>query len=216
MSLSRSPKQYLGVRALLPPDLQSAARDPTSSDKAYVKGTLWLNTLVPASFMWPGSGNWIPLGSISAPAVATLTGNSGGAISPALGNINIVGAGGTLVAGAGSTLTITASPQTFTWNDDVASTTMAVNNGYIVKTGAKVYALPAVAAVGDEIEVVIQSGTSWQITMAGTQTIFFGTSFTSAGGTLTSSAIGDSVWLVCMTANTTWRAIQFVGTPTPT
>jgi len=38
MSLARSVKQYLGVRAIKPPDLQLATRAPTSSDTAYVKG----------------------------------------------------------------------------------------------------------------------------------------------------------------------------------
>jgi hypothetical protein len=46
----------------------------------------------------------VPIGG-----VATLTGNTGGAISPTAGNINILGAGIISVAGAGSTLTISAS-----------------------------------------------------------------------------------------------------------
>lgn len=65
MSLARSVKQYLGVRAILPPDLQTAKRNPTASDKAYVKGTLWLNLIGKSTWMWPGSGSWIPLGSVS-------------------------------------------------------------------------------------------------------------------------------------------------------
>lgn len=65
MSLARSSKQYLGVRAILPPDLQVALRDPTSSDKAYIRGTLWLNRSGLTSWMYPGTGNWMPLGSVS-------------------------------------------------------------------------------------------------------------------------------------------------------
>ncbi len=64
MSLARGSRQYLGVRALHPPDLQYALRDPASTDISYVKGTLWLNTLDNTSFMYSGtSGVWIPLGS---------------------------------------------------------------------------------------------------------------------------------------------------------
>ena len=62
MSLSRKPRQYMGVRAILPPDLQTAKRDPTSSDRAYVKGTLWLNTASETAFMWSGV-SWIPISS---------------------------------------------------------------------------------------------------------------------------------------------------------
>ena len=107
MSLSRASRQYLGVRALLPPDLQTATRAPTSSDTAYVKGTLWLDTAAAASYMWPGSGNWISLGSGTTGAIVTLTGNTGGAIAPVAGNIDIVGGTGLAVTGTAGTLTIT-------------------------------------------------------------------------------------------------------------
>lgn len=112
MALSRAARQYLGVRAILPPDLQTATRNPTSSDKAYVKGTLWLNTATPGAFMWPGSGSWISLGTSSSGDITTLTGNSGGARSPTLGNMNILGAGALAFAGSGSTLTGTITPGT--------------------------------------------------------------------------------------------------------
>ena len=106
MSLSRGSRQYLGVRAILPPDLQLALRAPTSSDKAYVKGTLWLDTLATTAYMWPGTGNWIALGSGTVGAIVTLTGDSGGAISPVAGNIDILGGSGVSVVGTAGTLTI--------------------------------------------------------------------------------------------------------------
>lgn len=56
------------------------------------------------SFVYKNMTSVIPIGGI-----ATLTGNTGGAISPTAGNINILGSGIISVAGAGSTLTISAS-----------------------------------------------------------------------------------------------------------
>ena len=106
MALSRAARQYLGVRAVLPPDLQTAERNPTANDKAYVKGTLWLNTDDATAFMWPGTGNWIALGSGTTGAIVSLTGDSGGAISPIAGNIDIVGGAGVTVVGTAGTLTI--------------------------------------------------------------------------------------------------------------
>lgn len=44
--------------------------------------------------------------SLPASGVSTLTGNSGGAISPSSGNINVLGTGSTTVVGSGSTLTL--------------------------------------------------------------------------------------------------------------
>lgn len=56
------------------------------------------------SFAYKNVTSVVPIGG-----VATLTGNTGGAISPTAGNINILGSGIISVAGAGSTLTISAS-----------------------------------------------------------------------------------------------------------
>jgi hypothetical protein len=90
MALSRSSRQYLGVRALLPPDLQTALRTPTTDDKAYVIGTIWLDTLLAESFMYNGGGVWVALGGATT-AIATLSGDSGGAIAPVLGDIRLLG-----------------------------------------------------------------------------------------------------------------------------
>ncbi len=105
MGLARGSRQYLGVRALLPPDLQTALRAPTSSDRAYVKGTLWLDTADLTTFMWSGT-DWIALGTGAVGGVVTLTGDSGGAISPVGGNIDILGGSGVSVVGTAGTLTI--------------------------------------------------------------------------------------------------------------
>jgi hypothetical protein len=123
MALSRAAKQYLGVRAVLPPDLQKAKRNPTSGDKAYVPGTLWLNTSGDAAFMWPGSGNWIALGSGTTGAVVALTGDSGGPITPVGGNINLLGTANQIHT-VGTAATITFSiPSVFIAPGSIASTT---------------------------------------------------------------------------------------------
>src|SRR5690242_18119019 len=56
------------------------------------------------SFVYKNLTSVVPIGGI-----ATLTGNTGGAISPTAGNINILGSGSISVAGSGSTLTISSS-----------------------------------------------------------------------------------------------------------
>lgn len=135
MSLARASRQYLGVRALLPPDLQYATRNPTSSDKAYVKGTLWLNTSAATAFMWPGSGNWIAMGSGATGGVVTLTGTSGGALSPTAGNINILGTANQMAfAGSGSTLTGSLSATLVAPGSVTATTTLTATLGAITAT----------------------------------------------------------------------------------
>lgn len=142
MSLARASRQYLGVRALLPPDLQYATRNPTSSDKAYVKGTLWLNTADSTAFMWPGSGDWISLGSGTTGAIVTLTGGSGGALSPTAGNMNLLGTANQITStGSGSTITfslpsaITAPGSLTTTTTLAATTTITAGTGIIATTG---------------------------------------------------------------------------------
>lgn len=134
MSLARSVKQYLGVRAINPPDLQLATRSPTSADKAYVKGTLWLDTDASTAFMWPGEGNWISLGSGTTGAIVTLTGGSGGALSPTAGNMNLLGTANQITStGAGSTITFSI-PATFIAPGTIASTTTITSGTSMVST----------------------------------------------------------------------------------
>lgn len=70
-----------------------------------------------AAVLTPGAGisitngsNSITIATDGAATLSTLTGNSGGAISPTTGNINVVGSGTLAFAGSGSTLTGSITP----------------------------------------------------------------------------------------------------------
>lgn len=124
------------------------------------------------------------------------------------------GSGISIVNGAGS-ITITATPTAaFTWSVIGASQALAVNKGYICTTGAALsLSLPASSAVGNTIAVALKGSTSWTITQGAGQTIHIGSSSTTvgAGGTLASTATGDTITFVCMVANTTWICTSVVG-----
>lgn len=130
MSLARASRQYLGVRALLPPDLQTATRNPTTTDTAYVKGTLWLNTSAPASFMYSGAaGLWIALGSGTTGGVVTVN-----SLSPVAGNIIIAPTANQVgVANAGHTVTLSI-PSTFIAPGTIASTTTITAGTALIAT----------------------------------------------------------------------------------
>jgi len=89
-----------------------AARAPTSGDTRYEVGQQWVDTssdqIYGLAKVASGAATWSILGP-GASDVDTLTGDTGGALSPTLGNINILGGTGVEVAGAGSTLTINTS-----------------------------------------------------------------------------------------------------------
>ena len=198
MSLSRSSRQYLGVRAILPPDLQYANRAPTSSDTAYVRGTLWLDSTGPTAYMWPGSGSWIALGSGGAGAVVTLTGDSGGAISPVAGNIDIVGGTGVTVAGSAGTLTISLTGGGLAMDsfvpdagtnpvvpDGTGSVTMAGTANQITTTGGLntlTFSVPAVFIAPGSITSTTSLTVGTNTTATGGNASFGGGTFTVATG----------------------------------
>lgn len=86
-----------------------ATRAPTSSDTKFPLGQLWVRTDTAQVYILAqlssGSASWT-LASPGASDVDTLTGDSGGALSPTAGNMNVLGGTNMTVAGAGSTLTV--------------------------------------------------------------------------------------------------------------
>lgn len=94
------------------PDPVVAQRAPTASDLGYRIGQIWVD--VPTGQIYglasivAGSATWSVLGPGSSD-VDTLTGDTGGALSPTGGNINIIGGDLVTVDGSGSTLTINAT-----------------------------------------------------------------------------------------------------------
>jgi len=124
--------------------------------------------------------------------------------------ISLVNASGV----AGNT-TITASGSGgFTWENIGASQTLEVFTGYFCSTGDVLsLSLPLTSAEGDTIEVVLDGSTRWIITQGAGQRIRLGNlaTTTGAGGSITSTLQGDSIRLVCQTANTFWVAVSSVG-----
>jgi hypothetical protein len=127
MVKQRAARQYLGVLGIDPPGLTIAERAPTSADRAFNRGQLWLDIANSATYQYPGSGDWITLGSGTAGGVVSLTGDSGGAIVAVGGNIDVVGdaTDGTSVVGTAGTLTINVEQSSTTQRGTVELATDA-------------------------------------------------------------------------------------------
>src|SRR5690554_2604215 len=86
-----------------------ATRAPASTDNRFPLGQLWVRKDTAQVYILAqlasGAASWT-LASPGASDVDTLTGDSGGAISPAAGNITLAGGTNVTTAGAGSTITI--------------------------------------------------------------------------------------------------------------
>lgn len=136
----------------------------------------------------------------------TITGDTGGALSPTLGNWNILGGPGVTTTGSGSTLTINSTIFT-----DTGALTMAVDNGYFA-TAAGTYNLPATAAQGELITIVCDTAGAVVVDAPALNFIRVGVLITASGGTATSTSIGDSLTLRYRLSSLTWEATSVIGT----
>ena len=146
--------------------------------------------------------------------IASTTGNTnftvdavtGGSYNSLTGTITLSGTGavnGNTISGLGS--------GGLTWQFATSSITASTNNGYIT-TGTTSIALPTGATLGSVIEVVSSSSNLFTITQNTNQFIRFGiVSTTPTSGTLVSQNIGDSVRLLCTSANTVFTVVSAVG-----
>ena len=140
---------------------------------------------------------------------STITGNSGPALSPIAGNWNIYGLSGSKTSGAGNTLTVKSPP----YSDQSVNATIALNSGSFV-TAAITLTLPTSGnlADGDLFEFVCTSASALVIQAVGTQKIRVGTLLSSAAGTATSTAIGDSISLRFRASDGFFYATSVIGT----
>lgn len=124
------------------------------------------------------------------------------------------GAGISVTNGAG-TITVAATTTGTTWNDTTGtSATLAASNSYVAdNAGLVTYTLPATAAFGDEYEITAKAAGGWTVAQNALQSIVFGTISTTVGvgGSLSSTQTGDTIRLVCITANTTWQVLSSIG-----
>lgn len=171
-----------------------------------------INILGTGGITTSGAGSTVSI--TTSGTVATLYTEDTGTATPSGGNLNIVGGTGISTSGAGNTVTITATGANLIWTVIAASQTLAVNHGYVCGGGGTLsLALPAVSALGDIIEVTLDGSTGWVITQSAGQQIRLGssTSTSGAGGSIASTAQGDTFRMVCRTANTLWQVLSSIG-----
>jgi len=150
--------------------------------------------------------------------IETLTGDAGGAVGPdAVFNVDIVGGVGITTTGnpGTNTITIATTAVVTPWTREAgAAVAMAVDSGYIpTNAGLTTFTLPAVAAVGDYLEIAGEGVGGWTIAQNAGQSINFGNLVTTVGvgGSLASTNQWDTIRMVCRVANTGWSVLSNVG-----
>ncbi len=139
----------------------------------------------------------------------TITGDSGGALSPTANNWNILGLSGSKTSGSGSTLTIKSPP----FVQVGSSATSSLNTGEFV-TAAVTRTLPVSAGLADGDLFIYSCTTAGALVIqaVGAQKIRIGTLLSSAAGTATSTAIGDSITLRFDATQGFFMATSVIGT----
>lgn len=183
----------------------SGTATPSSGVLNVLGGTL-LNTAGASNNVTVNADDNVVGSVVSDSGTATPTGNA----------FTIAGTGGITTSGAAATITIDGtSVGNLAWSVITDATdTIEVNNGYFAnRAGGVAFTLPVTAAVGDTFALSAMVGDGWSITQNASQNIRVGNqiSTTGAGGSIASTAVGDTVTCVCSVANTTFQVISSMG-----
>lgn len=207
-------------------------RAPNSTDILYPIGKRWINTLGNTEYTLTsqssgtsGANSLWTLLATAGGALNTLTGDSGGAISPSASNITLSGTGSQITTtGSGSTLTFSI-PSTFLAPGSIASTTtltagssLSVTTSATVGTTLGVTGLTTLAALtqvgtaninatGAAVTTIGNVGSTLAINAPTTLTLASGSS---TGLTVTTAA-GTGVAGTFTSTNATTDSIQALG-----
>ncbi len=194
MANERSPTQYKGVRAIAPPDLTLAKRAPTSDDKAYIKGQLWLDTVASAAYQWSGTA-WITLGSGTTGSINSITGDTGGAETPLAGNFNLLGtANQIIVTGTSNTETFHLSSTLVAPGSITSTTTIASGTTMTAGTGIT-STLGNIVATAGNISATVGSLAAGTTVTAGTSITATLGDITATNGNFVGTAVGKGILL---------------------
>ena len=119
------------------------------------------------------------------------------------------GPGISIVNGAGS-VTISGTASSIGWNIVTSTTPMVAENGYITNSASSIaLTLPTTAVVGSALAIIGSNTGGWSIAQNASQNIRIGNQITTTGtgGSITSVTQGDSIYLVCTVANTSWISL---------
>ena len=199
---------YQGVRATNPPNLIKSDHAPSTNDFRNPIGTMWINTTTSVSYqLVTAPGIWTILGSSAGGDIQTLTGDSGGAILPAVGDIVLAGTANEITtAGAGSTITFSlpaaiTAPGSLTTTTSITATLgdiTATNGDLVLAAAGNKLQIHASTAASDSVgtSAVLDGASPSQLVVATTAVtasskIFL--SYGTAGGTQGSLSVGTIV-----------------------
>lgn len=191
---------------------------PETTFNQFPVPTVWINTAASTAYILVskalGIAVWVPIGG-SPGEIDTITTPDGTVVVPIAANINFLNGTGMNITGSSNNITFNSVGGGLTWSVVTSATqSMAIGHGYMANNGAGVtFSLPTTCAVGSVMAVTAMNAGGWTITQSAGQQIQLGRRNTTlgAGGSLASTNIGDTIFLVCSVADTNFIAIDMVG-----
>ncbi len=182
-------------------------RDPLTTDYNFKVGRQWINKTTPSVWFLgakaSGSATWIAAGSGSLGAINTLTGGSGGALSPTAGNMNLLGTASQITStGSGSTITFSI-PAAFVAPGSIASTTTLTSGTSLAVTTSATVGTTLGVTGATTLAALTQIGTTL-INASGAAVTTIGTGGT--GAVNLGNATGNTAVTGSLTASTTLTA----------
>lgn len=219
--LLRSPLEY-PTNGVVPIRVFLFRRDPidTQDFKNFKIRDMWISSVNNDVWMLTSknrtSGTWTKLSTGGAGGIFTITGNSGEPVSSnSAGNVSLLGGSGATVTGdpGSNTLTIDVSASGLTWTTDVSGpVNVNAGEGHIADAGGAItYNLPATCAVGDGFAFISEQAGGFVVTAAAGDQIRMGNQISSLGGSISSTAVGDVLELMCVTADSRFFVVDSVG-----
>ena len=178
--------------------------------------------------------NWLDI-TVAGNDLSTLTGDDNQPVNAVNSNIDVISAptGGIQFANGGDgvlqatvrtdnkTIYVNTNNELTVNNSGTYWQTITTNQnlqdgyGYIVISPAGVLnlTLPATSSVGDTVEVLLRGGTGFVIRQLANQQIFYNgnNSTLGVGGSITSTAQGNYIKLLCVVNNTQWAITNATG-----
>lgn len=225
---SNSPTKYLGPNVSLV-SIVTRNRSPTSADirqgttgQYYPIGSSWIVSKNPTTGaegdIWYLSkivanvAYWLQLVGGGLDIIHTPDGTN---VQPVAGIINFLNGSGMSITGSSNNITFNSAGGGLTWSNVTSGPqTLAAGFAYSANSGSAIaFSLPATAAFGDFYIISGFGSGGWTLAQNSGQSIITGkaTTTTGVGGSIASKNRYDTIQIVCVTANTVFKAVDWDG-----
>lgn len=196
--------------------------DPDTSNYQFQVPTIWINTASDLAWILVAKpqnvANWLLLTGGSGATIQIDT-PDGAMVQPSGGIINFLNGTGMNITGSGNSITFNATSGLIWVDVTGTSQTLAPGTAYLANSGSLItFALPATAAFGDTYTIAGYGAGGWTVSQGSGQSITVGNlvSTTGVGGSVASVIHQDTIEIVCVVANTTFKVINIQGNVTVT